>query len=380
MFLSGLAFGSAPWCKLQALPIAGVLSLAVLAAPLNGEQRPQRRIRHVATFFAGALLPACVILGAVVHSRVTRDFWISYVLGNFAHAGRKTVPAILADCASVLFSAQMLPLSLMDLLAAAFFVQRIRHRGGGRFPERELWILGGVLLYTGAAVFSVCRPPTNFAHYQIFLLQPMTYLAAVWVNGDLSFRGSQSARIGLASGFAVAVACAIVVALGATGLRYAHYVTAVIQETARHRQDSNERIAAVVREIDRSHPVRTLAIWGWAPGVYVLSGIPPATRDADMSVVITKGPLQGYYRQRFFDDLRRKMPDLFIDAVAQGTYMWNPGYNDWTENDGYESYGEVRRFVDANYALVGELRLRPGAKPVRFFARTRSRRGSSNSE
>jgi hypothetical protein len=360
IFLSGLAFGSAPWCKLQALPIAGVLGVAVLAATLHRERSPHRRIRHVAAFFAGALLPACVILSAVVHAGVARDFWTSYILGNFAHAGRKTLAAILADCAGVLFSAQILPLFLTDVLAAVFFIHRIRQPGGRNFPELERWILGGVLLYTGAALFAVCRPPTNFDHYQILLLQPMTYLAAVLVNRDLSF-----------SRFAAPVALAIVLAWCANGLRYAHYVTEVTQETTHRRQDSNEKIAAEVGEIARSHPVGSLAIWGWAPGVYVLSGIPPATRDADMSVVITRGPLQGYYRQRFFDDLRREMPDLFIDAVARGTYMWNPGYNNWTENDGYESYGEVRRFIDANYVLVKELRLRPGAKPVRFFARKR---------
>ena len=129
--------------------------------------------------------------------------------------------------------------------------------------------------------------------------------------------------------------------------------------------DSNERIAAVVREIQRTHPVRSLAIWGWAPGVYVLTEIPPATRDAIGFPAINPGPLQGYFRARFVSDLRVKMPDLFIDAVAPDAFMWRG----WTENDGYESDPQLRKFIEDNYILVDQLTLVKGAKPIRFFAR-----------
>jgi hypothetical protein len=129
--------------------------------------------------------------------------------------------------------------------------------------------------------------------------------------------------------------------------------------------DSNERIVAEVRGIQKTRPVRSLAIWGWAPGVYVLTGMPPATRDANVYFVITKGPLRKYYRTRFVGDLRANPPDLFIDAVALDAFMWPT----WTENDGYESVPEVRKFVEDNYFLVDELTLVTGAKPVRLFAR-----------
>jgi hypothetical protein len=130
-------------------------------------------------------------------------------------------------------------------------------------------------------------------------------------------------------------------------------------------KDSSDRIAQVVRDIQRTHPVRSLAIWGWSPGVYVLTGIPPATRDTITFYQIFRGPMQNYFRARFLDDLREKTPDLFIDAVAPDAFMWDT----WTENDGYESDSQVRKFVDDNYILVDELTLVEGAKPIRFFAR-----------
>jgi hypothetical protein len=74
--------------------------------------------------------------------------------------------------------------------------------------------------------------------------------------------------------------------------------------------------------------------------------------------------LQGYFRRRFLSDLRRQMPDVFIDAVAHGAFLWN-----WSIVDGYESDPELRLFVDKNYELLDQLELMPGPKKIRFFSR-----------
>jgi len=145
-------------------------------------------------------------------------------------------------------------------------------------------------------------------------------------------------------------------------VQYVHLMQA-ISELPYRQADSNQRIVAVVRDISKTRPVRSVAIWGWAPGVYVLTGIPPATRDAIGFSVITKGPYQQYFQDRFLGDLRSNPPDMFIDAVAVGAFLWW----DWTANDGYESDPDVRKFVDDNYLPAGQLTLLKGEKPVRFF-------------
>ncbi len=81
--------------------------------------------------------------------------------------------------------------------------------------------------------------------------------------------------------------------------------------------------------------------------------------------MITMEPLQQYFRDRFVSDLRANPPDVFIDAVAKGAFMWPS----WTESDGYESDPPLRKFIDDNYVLVDKLTLVKDAKPVRFFAR-----------
>jgi hypothetical protein len=120
----------------------------------------------------------------------------------------------------------------------------------------------------------------------------------------------------------------------------------------------------MVQLIQATHAVKSLAIWGWTPGVYVLTGMPPATRDAVGGFVINKGPRQQYFRKRFLQDLRDTMPDLFVDAATPDTFMWN-----WTRNDNYESDEELKNFIQANYTPVAELALVKGVRPVRFFLR-----------
>ena len=129
--------------------------------------------------------------------------------------------------------------------------------------------------------------------------------------------------------------------------------------------EGKERMLAIVVEIQKTRPVRSLAIWGWEPGMYVLTGIPPATRDTITERAIDPGPLRQYFQTRYVNDLRANPPDLFIDTVAKGAFMWR----EWTESDGYESNPQLRKFIDDNYVLVDELALVKGAKPVRFFAR-----------
>jgi hypothetical protein len=373
LFPAGLAFGAAPWCKLQALPIAAALTVAALAAILF-KRRPSgsahRRVTSAAVFLAGALLPAAILLGVVAHGGVLRDFWNSYILANLGYTGGKTPIATLTGCVSIIRNRYLAPVLLMDMLAAGYLFYR-RPEEHTRDSPRELWIPGTVLVYACAALFVVCRPVTDYSHYTIFLFQPMTYLAAVWLPRDLGrLAPGHAGRPKPALAIVVFVALAMVGACFVNGVRYGRYVAATVQGIPHPQPDSNERLFTEIQKIRERRPAGSLAIWGWTPGVYVLTGIPPATRDAIGHFVITAGPLQPYFRRRFLRDLRDTMPDLFIDAVADGVFVWPS----WRDTDGYESDAELKTLIDGNYCLVDDLTLLPGGKPVRFFARRESPR------
>ncbi|MGA3318905.1 MAG: hypothetical protein ABSC64_21005, partial [Candidatus Korobacteraceae bacterium] len=271
------------------------------------------------------------------------------------------------------------------------------------FSKEKKWAFNGVLVYAGAALMAICRSQYSFHHYTIFLVPPMTYLAAVAFSAPPEAVELLKSRRSSPRVIFALILILVFAAIG--GIQYANMVRVIgelshgpldrnpriakapgvpvmnsndrlaklkyilgcsaIMQCSWEVRDSNERIAAVVRDIRATRPVRSMAVWGWAPGVYVLTGILPATRDSVTYFQISPGPMLTYFRARFLVDLRQKPPDLFIDAFVPDAVVWP----EWTEKDGYESDPQLRKFVEDNYILIDQLTLVKGAKPVRFFAR-----------
>lgn len=365
LFLTGLALGTAPFCKLQALPIAAAMGLGVLVASLSDKRvsaKLSHRVMPSTALCAGALLPAAAILGLVAWARALRDFWFSYILGNLAYAGPQNWTRMLAHLDWLAAPVGLLPLVLTSAIGVALLAYARSRTNTLALPWKERCVLGSLLLYGGAALFAVSRPTTFFPHYTILALHPITYLGAALLSSFvplLDFR--RQARLKIAYTLMSTVVVVIVAVRIFSGISAVKASIGAPQSPA----DSNDRIAAVIEKLKNNWPVSSLAIWGWEPGVYVLTSMPPATRDAIGHFVISEGPLQGYFRKRFVNDLRSKRPDLFIDAVAPGAFMWY-----WTPSDGYESDGELKSFVDANYVQIAELSFtKIHSKPVRFFAR-----------
>ena len=84
LFCSGIAIGTSIWCKVQAIPVAGVLSLAIVWIVFRTKvlSSGRARLAHAGAYLAGALLPAVLILAAVAQAGALKDFWYSYVLAN----------------------------------------------------------------------------------------------------------------------------------------------------------------------------------------------------------------------------------------------------------------------------------------------------------
>ena len=405
LFSSGLVLGTAPWCKLQAVPITGSLGVVILAAIFRDRGSSfsfSLRVKELITFCAGAILTTCVMLAVVVQSGAINDFWYSYILNNFAYAGSWSLSKGIVNFLLVFLTPPIHQLWLLAL-AGGLLVYIARGTDILLLLRKRKWAFIGLLVYAGAALFAVCRPRFLVPHHAIFLVPPMMYLTVIsfYVSPEITDPAKRrQAHHRMIFGlilvllFATFDAVQYATMMGAIRkLRHSphwdpripkavpeapatasynrittvkHIVAGFMAPDYWEVTDSNERIAEVVRDIQTTYPVRSLAIWGWAPGVYVLTGIPPATRDSVGFSVISPGPMQKYFRARFLGDLREKTPDLFIDAVAPDAFMWH-----WTEKDGYESDPQLQKLIDGRYLLVDELTLVKGAKPIRFFARRR---------
>jgi len=364
LFSCGLALGAAPWFKIQASPIVAALGLIVFAASLFAGGRSlsiRQRTMQATALCCGTLLPTIVMLAVVIKCGSLRDFWNSYILESLIWAGPLTLRQLINHCAHIFTQphGQQL-LSVLGFAPVLFLLGVLTSKAPRVQMVAHRWIFAGILAYTGAALFAVCRPAIIFDHHAQFLFFPVICLAVAlaspntaWSSGKQS--GSRQLYTTLFS-IILLVGLAVFSAYQARSSQ-SFYATYPLPKT-------NERIADRIGAIQKTRPVKSLAIWGWSPGVYVLIGIPPATRDAVAAFVITKGPLRPYFRKRFVADLRDSMPDLFIDSVTSNVPTLN-----WTTDDGYESDEDLKKFIQNNYTLIAEVTLVRDARPVRFFAK-----------
>ena len=93
-----------------------------------------------------------------------------------------------------------------------------------------------------------------------------------------------------------------------------------------------------------------MAVWGWAPELFVQTGLRPGTRDPNTHFQIQPSALQGYYRARYLADLSRRRPEFFVDAVAPNRF----GYQVRALN-GFETFPELARLIASEYRLVAEV-------------------------
>lgn len=393
LFLAGLVTGAAPWCKLQAGPITASLCLFMAAASYSGagnDNTNSVRMSRLAALIAGAGLTTCLMFVILAQTGAVQDFWTSYIGGNLAYAGKTSFIKNILNCLLIFI---MTPLNQLVVVGGGILCLVYGDVRLQICSVRQRWMLTGIAAYALGGIISVARVGFLFRHHAIFLLPPIAYTAAVLSSylPAISYQPAQCRRQVVK---AVFVAIFIAALYGVYVVRYVDMLTSslklardaegsvtaasaviypahaldagVLDRCIGPRQwvlpNTDEKIVSVVRGVQRRYPIHSLTVLGWAPGVYVLTGIPPSTRFAVASPP-KPGPFQQYYRTRFLEDLQTNPPDLFIDAVAPGPFGWA----EWDKNDGYESDPDLRRFIDHNYVLVDQLAFVNSGKPVRLF-------------
>jgi hypothetical protein len=106
--------------------------------------------------------------------------------------------------------------------------------------------------------------------------------------------------------------------------------------------------AEVIRGV--TPPRGSLGIWGWAPFLYVESGLRQATRDAHIERLIIPHPRREEYRRRYVDDLVAAAPAAFVDATGPGAFAL-------TDRNiaGHEIMPDLALYIHNNYTQVADL-------------------------
>ena len=108
-----------------------------------------------------------------------------------------------------------------------------------------------------------------------------------------------------------------------------------------------------------------MTVWGWMPTLYIQSGLASATRQTISHFLIDAGPSRDFIRRQFLQDVQANRPDVIVDAVASGCFVWY-----WEiETSRLESFPAFAAYVKENYVLAVTIVTDPTGVPFRIFVR-----------
>jgi hypothetical protein len=342
IFFVGLLLGLVPWAKLQAVPIALLLGLWAMIGLVRGGTgaAPERRWRDAGRLIAGALLPTALLLLWVVQAGAWGQFWHSYILANLSRAAGKPWGVQGSNLLHLLLFQEGAPWFIgAGLLALGALV--LRGRAGWRMAPRGMLLLAALLL--AAAVFAILRPVVTYSHYEQLCLVPLLLLVAgcarVLIGDDVAAADPRRN-----AGW-------IILAIGLVPLPIAYFCHydgwRILGETWRYdRSPAFQPQAFVDRAVRHLAPEATsLAVWGWAPYLYVDLGIPPGTRDAGYASMTDGNPSEDFIRAGFLGDLEKSSPQVIVDTedyIAGGVRKTGP-----------ETFPALAAYLRTHYQLIG---------------------------
>lgn len=364
---SMVILGACPWAKLQSVPI--VLSVfCCLAAIVWFDDRSctvRLRLVEIVRLLGGLASWTALMCAMLLCTGAFRDFWTSYIVRNLGYATdasyRKPGVSKLSASLRILEGSPMAYL----IIGTAIFVGAwlLLRMPGWRESRKENRIMFWVCVAQLAGAFAaVLGPTTSFPHYSILLFQPLVLLSVVvlatWRNGSRA-SGAEDSRGKKAALIYVISMVALPFAFAPQSLRLLENLDARRNSPAVVFQ---QRLATRIKSL--APDARFLGVWGWNPGLCLLTGVPPASRHATCAYLIEPHPLQDYYRHAFLTDFIESKPEVFVDALAPGCFTWT-----WTQANRHESFPALKELIDRDYVLKQNLRVIPFLDPVRLYLR-----------
>lgn len=360
----GVALGSAPYAKLQAVPIVFVLSCMTLHCiwiRCSSQQDLYSRVLILA--LSVTLFSVANLLMAMSYS-AEMDFIRNYVTQNLAYVkmanwagdtGLGSVRRIFRNTKELwgLYFLTAASAVVGGLALADFFLGKTIPSGGNlnqssRMQGAHNCLYGLVLVVF--TIYAILKSGQSFAHYTLLLLVPCGFLidsVLGWVQDQIEGGAKKGVTFGLMSTVSSVTNCGVVlVSLLLCG-------RAVVNDHPYLRQISEYRrlylCRASQRLLELSTPSDRMAVWGWSPEIYVETGLVQATRESNTLWCSVHTPQQAYFVKRFATDLHQSNPKLFVDAQFARRF---------TEKlfvDSYLSKPEIADLIQDRYLLADEI-------------------------
>jgi len=299
-----ILLGAAPWAKIQAAPIALVLcfwvALCLWFSPEARGESLARRSGLLVLATLSALLPSLTILHFCYWGGSMELFWRTYILFNLSYVG--LVPeGLLASLFLRLISSPW----LLGFWGVLILVLVLRPRAG----LRQRWLQYLLCLLPFAVAFAtIARTPRSFAHYQLLLLPGLLLSTALLMQLLLSVRTAEQRLRSRSLPF-----------LGAVALLLLPIVVSLVSAVPTWLQSWTKGPALNSRQhylsgvlSKRILPGGTLAVYGWAPFLYVDLKAKPATRFSDFCYLVAYSSERDYLRGLFMQDLKKSLPDHIL--------------------------------------------------------------------
>lgn len=354
--IAAVLAGSIPFAKLQGLPWAALLGLAILVVACTCNPGRVRKSALIALTIVFGSLPAVLFLLPLVFTGDFDDFVKSYLLQQYLRKGseKSSIIALLTMASSV--RAFTIAAAAITAICAALVLSSLRKRSWPELSKVQSFLIILTLLALSVAFSSVLLPGRNYQHYLLFLI-PALSLASI---------SATSIVASFCSGIAIRRTAFILIGLGSilptlallsNELSYDRHLKRAFKGLLTEGPTSPNSLSWLRPKSDD-----TIVCWGWQPECYVESGLKSATRDGTNENQLYSTELRPYFRERFLADFSRSTPAFVIDFVAPGGFGF-----DHFEYQSIKTFPEFNKMIEAEFGAMSKVD--PPSRCPRLFVR-----------
>ncbi|MFC5407964.1 hypothetical protein ACFPMF_01495 [Larkinella bovis] len=358
---AGFALGCVPFAKLQSMPSAALIAVAILASLFFLRPCQHRGINPPVWFILGLALPTGFVVGCCYYFGVLNRFYTFYIqsnLFNYGEYNQYLYPATRLSFWSktlrlpVFFQSEttFLPFFLFVLLLSAATVWIILIKRQPLLPGKR-WIGCWSVAWLGASLYSVVKPGTEFTHHLLLLVPSLGWLGNLVIDQFLSL---QTARYPVI--FPRLFLLGNLFFFGKTAIQFRQNPVATnyyLYATRNPAHFPNSRVSDVLLHYAR--PNDRLVVWGWNMTYHVEAQLPQGTSENHSFRSIVPHSLRRAYQEKYMEDITSTQPTLFVDATGPNS-LW------MTDTTVYrhENFPALASYISKQYhqvAVVDQVRI-----------------------
>jgi hypothetical protein len=339
---AAFALGLIPLVKPHAAIMGAYVGGALLLVYAGGAQLWRWRIIRAVLLIVFAVVPSVISVAGVLASGRWTDFTLE-VFGyteGYMPGGRELAIAwaragwafIKAGLQEPLLGVFYLMVALAYLYLGGLWLKRWRQSGA--FTIFALGLLA-------VSIVSVLMPARGHLYYLLIIIPILPISAAALAAETVSLAGwwAKPSYLTLVAGAAALLLL--------PGTIWDAVNSPAALATAALSQTGPRFAAPRILSFLAPSPDARLAVFGYMPHFYIDAQLRPGTRETSSENMIVNRPHRDDYRRRYIEELDRSRPEIFIDTVGKGSFVYvDPAA------EGVGTVPGLRARLDAHYELI----------------------------